>query len=148
PLQAMHATVTPVMEEIWERRAGFPDTYPWNGPAQPLAQLFPAGRQSWYFWPYWEAQVFGSTWLYSGVNDAERLLLAGRLVQIALTLLTGLVIFLWTRQVAGNAAGLLGTALWVFNPVALAYGHLVLMDMGVTLFMLLAVWAVSRYLNA
>ena len=74
-------------------------------------------------------------------------LFAGRLMQVVLTLLTGAVIFFWVRQLAGGEAAVFGAALWVFNPIPLAYGHLILTDMGATLTFLLGVWSFSKLLE-
>lgn len=48
---------------------------------------------------------------------------------------------------AGGGAGALGVALWVLNQVTLAYGHLVLTDMGETLMFVLAVGCFSTFLD-
>jgi len=79
-------------------------------------------------------------------NDAERLLTAGRLMQAALTLLAGIVIFLWACELAGSTAGVLALAMWCFNPVALAHGHLIQTDAGGALTFVAASWACSRFL--
>jgi tetratricopeptide (TPR) repeat protein len=68
-------------------------------------------------------------------------------MQVALTAITGVVIFFWLQQLAGGMAGALGVALWALNPVALAYGHLILTDMGETLMFVLAVWCFSNFLE-
>jgi 4-amino-4-deoxy-L-arabinose transferase-like glycosyltransferase len=109
--------------------------------------VFPDGPDAWYYWPSWEAEIFGQQFLYDGMNNPERLLLAGRLMQMILTLLTGLVIFLWAKQLAGTGAGFLGTALWVFNPIALAYGRVIQTDAGIALMFLLALWAFTCFLH-
>jgi Gpi18-like mannosyltransferase len=94
-----------------------------------------------------KATLSATCFYYDGTNDAEKLLFAGRLMQVVLTLLTGAVIFFWIRQLAGGEAAIFGTALWVFNPIALAYGHLILTDVGATLTFLLGIWSFSRLLE-
>jgi 4-amino-4-deoxy-L-arabinose transferase-like glycosyltransferase len=103
---------------------------------------------NWYYSAVPEAQMFGKIFTYGGLNDGDAMLFAGRLMQIVLTLLTGAVIFLWTRRATNdNAAALAGLALWVFNPAALGYGHVVNTDMGVTFGITLAVYRFARFLE-
>ena len=147
PLLFMDVKLSADAQRLLTRQAGFNSTWSWSGEAWPVDELFPAGRDNWYFWPYWEAQILGQEFLYKGGQDADKLLAAGRWMQVALTVLTGVVIFLWLRRLAGAEAGALGVALWVFNPLALAYGHLVLTDMGETLMILLAVWSFAGFLE-
>ncbi len=140
--------------KIFERAAryldpqrGYPETRTWSDEHVSVQSLFPLGRDSWYFRPMSEGYMFGNLLLYDGANDAEKLLFVGRLMQVILTLLTGAVIFFWVRQLAGGEAAIFGMVLWVFNPIALAYGHLVLTDMGATLTFLLGVWSFSKLLQ-
>lgn len=127
---------------------GFPVARTWRGEDRPAEELFLDTRNSWYAFPVQEAYALGNVFLYDGPNDPEKLLWAGRMMQVVLCLAVGLVIFLWTRQLAGFEAACLATAVWTFNPVALAYGHLVLTDMAVTLGMLLAVWSFMEFLKS
>jgi Flp pilus assembly protein TadD len=102
-------------------------------------------RDNWSSWP--DVGPVGQEFVYGGANDADKILAAGRWMQVALTMLTGIVIHFWLRRLAGAMAGILGVALWALNPVTLAYGHLVLTDMGVTLMFVLAVWYFSIFLD-
>ena len=102
---------------------------------------------NWYYWPIAESQMFGKVFVYDGTNDGDALMFAGRLMQIALTLLTGIAIFLWLNRFAGAAAGPLGLAMWALNPVSLGYGHLILTDVGVTLMIPVSIWALTVFLR-
>ena len=95
---------------------------------QPAFPRQPATPTVGYYWPWMEGDRFGQFFLYSGENDADRLLTAARLMQVLLALLTATLIFLWAGQLGGPWAGLLGTALWVFSQVALTHGHIVQTD--------------------
>ncbi len=148
PLWFMGVTLPPDAQELLEhRRISFSSTRSWSGPARPVKELFSRGPDTWYFWPYWEGDILGQSFVYGGANDADKLLAAGRWMQVLLTLITGAVVFLWLRELSGPAAAVFGVALWTFNPLALAYGHLVLTDMGVTLGILLSVWTFARFLK-
>ena len=147
PLLFMRVEIPPSGVVLLERREGYRYAQPWYGSAQPAEKLFPQGRDNWYFWPYIEAEGFGQVLVYGGRNDAERMLVAGRAMQTVLTLLTGLIIALWAGKQAGQAAAIMAAALWVFNPVALAHGHVIQTDAGAALMFVVTLWAFIRFLE-
>ncbi len=49
---------------------------------------------------------------------------------IPLSLLGGIVCFIWARELYGNAAGLTSIVLWCFSPTVLAYGALITPDLS------------------
>ncbi len=75
---------------------------------------------------------FGQSFLYG--NDADRLLFWGRLPLVLLTLLLGLHVWLWARELFGEAAGLAALVLFAFCPTLIAHGHLVTMDVPLATF--------------
>jgi hypothetical protein len=111
------------------------------------AELFPRGP-NFYHYPFSEQALFGGHFVYSGANDAELLLYWGRLGMVVLTLLTGLLVFLWSRNVGGALAGLFAAAMFLLNPVILAYGHIVQSDIALALAFPLAVWMFARWLDS
>jgi hypothetical protein len=110
-------------------------------------KLAPASEQ-FYHYPAAEAVLFGSALVYGGYNDADTLLFWGRFMQALVTLGVGLLVFLWARSLGDSTSGLLALAVWCFNPVALAYGHLILTDAGISLTLPLAVWMFARFLES
>jgi 4-amino-4-deoxy-L-arabinose transferase-like glycosyltransferase len=147
PLLFMPVRMPEESQSLLEGRTGYHLDRPWRGPFQESSQLFPTGRNNWYYWPWFEGDRFGQFFLYGGENDADRLLTAARLMQVTLALITAAAIFLWANQLAGPWAGLLGCALWVFNPVALAHGHIVQTDTGGTLTALGSVWSLTHFVQ-
>ncbi len=147
PLLLQNVVVSPDAQALLERRLLFKNARTWRGQAVPTSEVFTPAVPAWYFWPYWEGDVLGQLLLYGGDNDAERLLGAARGGQAVLTILTGLVIFLWLRRLANPQTALLGVAAWTFNPLALGYGHLVITDVGAALMVPLAVWAGVEFLE-
>ena len=147
PLLFLPVQMPEESRSIFEGRAGYRLSRPWRGHLQDSKLLFPAGRDNWYFWPWIEGDRFGQFFLYGGENDADRLLTAARLMQAVLAVLTAVVIFLWANHLAGPIAGLIGCALWVFNPVALAHGHIVQTDTGGTLSVLASVWSFTHFVQ-
>ncbi|MEW2130849.1 phospholipid carrier-dependent glycosyltransferase [Streptomyces sp. NPDC005435] len=82
--------------------------------------------------------------LYGSGNDPGRLMLWARLPVIVLTLLTGLVVFAFARDLAGTAGGLVALALYAFSPDVIAHGSLATLDMPVTGFLVTAAWLAWR----
>ncbi len=77
-------------------------------------------------------------------NLADRLLAAARLPMLALTMLLGAVVFVWTREIAGPGAALVATFLYALEPNILGHGRLVTTDLGATAFTVAAVWALRH----
>ncbi len=147
PLLFMDVKLTAVAQQLLANQVRAGVTRRWSLEMQVVDESFPVARTNWYYWPDAETQMLGQEFVYGGANDADKVLAAGRWMQVVLTVLTGIVIFFWLRRLAGGMAGALGVALWVLNPIALAYGHLVLTDMGVTLMFVLAVWRFAVFLE-
>lgn len=148
PLLFMDLKYSPNARALLEGRVGYSWTRPWAGPIRAWQELFPQGRDNWYFWALPESQLFGQMFVYDGTNNGDAMMFAGRVMQILLTLGVGVLIFCWIRWATGNdLAALAGLAAWVFNPNALAHGHLTTTDMGVTFGMTAATFAFARLLE-
>ncbi|WP_083998624.1 ArnT family glycosyltransferase [Actinomadura kijaniata] len=80
--------------------------------------------------------------LYGAGNDPWRLMLWARLPVIVLTLLFGLVVFAFARDLAGTAGGLAALGLYAFSPDVIAHGSLATLDVPAAGFLLTAVWLV------
>ena len=140
PMLCFPVQVSDEARAIMEQRAFSLVGWPWSGPPQPLRQLFPRGI-TWYHYGLAEAQHFGRTLVYDLRNDAERMLFWSRFMMLLLTLATAVLVFFWAQQLAQNDwAGVFAAALWVFNPIALAYGHLAITEPGIAFAYPLAVW--------
>lgn len=83
---------------------------------------------------------FGDNVLYQWCNGAQHVLLLARLPIIALTLLFGLVVFFFARDLAGSYGGLIALALYSFSPDVIAYGSLAGLDLPVAGFLLTTLW--------
>lgn len=82
--------------------------------------------------------------LYESGNDPWRLMFWARLPVILLTLLFGLVVFAFARELAGRAAGLTALALYAFSPDVVAHGSLATLDVPTAGFLLTSVWLLWR----
>jgi hypothetical protein len=82
--------------------------------------------------------------LYESGNDPARLLFLARLPMIVLTLLFGLVVFLFARDLTGPAGGTAALALYAFSPDVIANGALATLDVPVAGFLLTSAWLLWR----
>ena len=83
--------------------------------------------------------VFGH-WLIMRWNDPISTVMWARAPMLLLTLLLGLVIYLFGSQLGGTWGGLLCLSAYVSMPAFLTFGPLVVTDVVITLFWVLAVW--------
>jgi hypothetical protein len=92
--------------------------------------------------PHWE-EPGGSQFLQA--TGVVRTLFWARLPLLLLSPLTGVLIFLYGRELAGTAAGLFAAFLFAADPTMVAHSYLVTTDSGVTTFSLLFLLLLFRY---
>jgi len=83
--------------------------------------------------------VFGH-WLIMRWNDPYSTVFWARLPMLLLTLLLGLAIYVFGSRLGGVWGGLLCLAIYVSMPAFLAFGPLVITDIAIVLFWVLAIW--------
>lgn len=76
----------------------------------------------------------GKYLLYGAGNDADKIIFWSRIPIILLSLIFGLFIFKWTRELAGTIAGLFALTLYSFDPNILGHNHFVTTDLGIAAF--------------
>ncbi|WP_233226155.1 ArnT family glycosyltransferase [Amycolatopsis sp. CA-126428] len=86
----------------------------------------------------------GRSVLYEQGHDPGRLMLLARLPVIVLTLLFGLVVFAFARDLAGPAGGLVALALYALSPDLVAHGSLATLDVPVAGFLVTSAWLLWR----
>ena len=82
-----------------------------------------------------------SEWVLMRWNEPVSILRWARMPMLLLTCVLGLVMYLVAFRLGGSWGGLLCLTIYVSTPVFLSFGPLVLTDMPVTLFSLLALWS-------
>ncbi|WP_051183469.1 phospholipid carrier-dependent glycosyltransferase [Streptomyces sp. HGB0020] len=87
---------------------------------------------------------FGRHVLYESGNDPWRLMFWARLPMIVLTLLFGLVVFAFARELAGRVAGVTALALYALSPDVIAHGSLATLDVPAAGFVLTSAWLLWR----
>jgi len=100
-----------------------------------------------YYDPWKEARLLGDHFFYDWGNNPNQILFLGRLVIVFLTLILGYFSFFWAKKLYGARAGVLAAFLVLFFPNILAHGQLVNTDLGLTLFMFVAVYFWGEYLK-
>ncbi|MFJ2828090.1 phospholipid carrier-dependent glycosyltransferase [Streptomyces sp. NPDC087263] len=88
--------------------------------------------------------ALGKRVLYESGNDPWRLMLWARLPVIVLTLLFGLVVLAFGRELVGRKGGLVALALYAFSPDVIAHGSLATLDVPACGFLLTSVWLLWR----
>ena len=86
---------TPALTALKDGKVLMPYACRWSGPVGSTRDLFPNGPD-FYHWPPPESQWFGQYLIYDPANDAEGVLFWARMMQVAVTLGLGLVLFVVT----------------------------------------------------
>lgn len=84
--------------------------------------------------------VFGRKFFEQWNPHPQHLLVLARLPMVAVTLFLALVVFYFARLLAGPWGGAVSLILFVTSPFFLAFGPLVVTDIGLPLFVLGSVW--------
>jgi len=108
------------------------------------------GTRADYSSPSWQmstdfVHAFLGEWVFGEAvlgrwNDWKSTLAWARLPMLLLTLVLGIVLYRYAARLGGTAGGLLCLAAFVTTPAFLAFGPLVITDVPVTLFTLIALW--------
>ncbi len=93
---------------------------------------------------YWDV---GDFFIYESGNDADAMLLRGRLMTAILAVVLGVLVYFTSRRLFGTAGGLISLALYALSPTMLTHGFLITSDLAASLFFLAAVLAIWRLLH-
>jgi 4-amino-4-deoxy-L-arabinose transferase-like glycosyltransferase len=83
-------------------------------------------------------------WLITRWNDPIATVFWARQPMLLLTLLLGVVLFLFGSRLGDSWGGLLSLCVYATMPVMLAFGPLVLTDIAIALFVVLTMWAFAN----
>lgn len=118
----------------------------WN--ALPLVLLNPTLPLDSHAWQNAIPDDFGDAFLWqTNLDQAVRIVLLGRLPIIALGVLLGAVVFRWTRDLFGPAAGLLALAIYALDPNLVAHSRLSTTDLALAATMTIAMWRLWVWLE-
>ena len=112
-------------------------------PLLPLGLDFPSGP----LWEQAEEWNIGRIFVHENRVPNDTLLFLARLPNLLLSILLGAVMFLWGRRLVGVGGALLGLSLYALDPNVVAHSSLVTTDLGITLFIFLAVVAFHAWIE-
>src|SRR5437870_4485132 len=90
-------------------------------------------------WRELDQYLYASLFLYR-LNDADRLLFLGRIAALTLSLLLGVFVFFWTKQLFGRSGAAFALLLYSFEPNVLAHSGLITTDIATSCFMFLTIY--------
>jgi 4-amino-4-deoxy-L-arabinose transferase-like glycosyltransferase len=90
---------------------------------------------------------FGEEFLYRSGNDADAMMLRGRVMTSVIGVALALLVYGWSRRLFGPLAGLVSLTLYAFSPTMLAHGFLVTSDIASALFFTAAVGSLWMLLH-
>jgi len=100
-----------------------------------------------FFYAYGAQYPFGDAVL-GRWNDWRSTIMWARLPMLALMIVLGWVVYGYASRLGGTAGGLLCLAVYVTTPAFLVFGPLVITDLPVTLFSLVALWRLGEIWDA
>lgn len=95
----------------------------------------------------WEPWMLATKFMMDNVQQYHSLFVEARLFTVAFGLLMGLVVFMWAKELWGQAGGLLALALYVSCPNIVAHARLLTPDLPVALFMFLSSYFLWRLMK-
>jgi len=90
----------------------------------------------------------GAQFLYESGNDANQIIRLARFGPMLITILTVILIYIWSRELIGEWWALLPTLLFALSPTVLAHGHYVTTDVGAAFGVLFATYFFLKFLRA
>jgi len=90
---------------------------------------------------------FADKLIYESGNDADRMLLEGRVMTALLGATLGLLVGAWSTRLFGALGGLVSLTLYAFSPTMLTHGFLITSDMASALFFLASVGSLWMLLH-
>lgn len=98
-------------------------------------------------WDNIDRSTFGFQFLYKYNNNAGRIVFWSRIPIVIISILGSLLVFMWAKKLYGAKAGLFALFLYVFCQNILAYSYISTSDMGVSVFILLALYLFSLFIS-
>jgi hypothetical protein len=99
--------------------------------------------------PYdpWHPWILGDDLMQLNRESYDRLFTRSRLVTLALALIGGVLIWIWSRQLFGPQGGLLSLALFATSPTILAHASVATVDVGSAVLFSATLFALWRFLR-
>jgi tetratricopeptide (TPR) repeat protein len=101
-----------------------------------IPQDFSIQKDDFERWGY----VFGDRLLYHSNYDSDWVLFLGRLPILLISMIGGIFVFKWAKELYGSRSGIFALFLYAFSPNILAHSRLITHDLGVSVFILIALY--------
>lgn len=98
-------------------------------------------------WEQADSPVFGREFFYSANKNSDDIIFWARVPIALLSVVLGLLVFLWSSGLFGNKGGLLSLSLYSFSPNIIAHAGLATVDLGTTLLIFASVYSFYRFLR-
>ena len=85
--------------------------------------------------------------LYEAGNNPDQIIFWSRLPIILISIILGLFLFKWGRELAGIGAGLLVLLLYAFDPNILGHNHFVTTDIGIAAFLTFSFYYFLKFIK-
>jgi hypothetical protein len=85
--------------------------------------------------------------LYEAGNNPDQIIFWSRLPIILLSIILGLFLFKWGKELAGTSAGLFALALYAFDPNILGHNHFVTTDLGIAAFLTFSFYYFLKFIK-
>lgn len=85
--------------------------------------------------------------LYEAGNDPDKIIFWARIPIILLSILLGLFLFKWGREIGGIAVGLLALILYAFDPNVLGHNHFLTTDIGIAAFLTFSFYYFLKFIK-
>jgi len=97
----------------------------------------------------WDAGQWaaGRYLLWEAGNNPDQIIFWARIPVIIISLLLGLFIFKWTKEIAGTLAGLLAFVIYSFDPNVLGHNHFVTTDIGIMAFLTFSFYYFLKFIK-
>ena len=113
----------------------------------PTPEIMPLGDHHSRFWLGVADVKKGNRILMSDRYDGETLFFLSRLFMIPLSIVLGIFVFLWAKDLYSSYAGLLALFLYCFSPNMLAHARLITPDLSLTCFSFLSIYFYWKFIS-
>lgn len=92
---------------------------------------------------------FTEAWrfLFKSGNDPDKIFAYGRTMILLLSVVLGLIVYLWSRELFGADGALISLTLYAFCPSVLANARLITADLAISFSFIISVWALWKFLH-
>jgi 4-amino-4-deoxy-L-arabinose transferase-like glycosyltransferase len=89
----------------------------------------------------------GKHLLYEAGNNPDQIIFWSRIPIILLSIIFGLFLFKWGKEIAGTSAGIFALSLYAFDPNILGHNHFVTTDIGIAAFFTFAFYYFLKFIK-